>query len=64
MQGVRPGGGAIRCADPLLLPALQVPPPGLHMVRYYGLYSVRNRVVPIRLVFEVGPCAARSAGAE
>ncbi len=27
----------------LSLLALQVPPPGVHMVRYYGYYSVRSR---------------------
>ena len=43
VQGVRPVVAQYDALTFLSLLALQVPPPGVHMVRYYGHYSVRSR---------------------
>jgi len=43
VQGVRPVVAQYDALTFLSLLALQVPPPGVHMVRYYGYYSVRSR---------------------
>jgi len=43
VQGVRPVVAEYDALTFLSLLALQVPPPGVHMVRYYGHYSVRSR---------------------
>jgi hypothetical protein len=43
VQGVRPVVARYDALTFLSLLALQVPPPGVHMVRYYGHYSVRSR---------------------
>jgi len=43
VQGVRPVAAQYDALTFLSLLALQVPPPGVHMVRYYGYYSVRSR---------------------
>ncbi len=40
--GVRPVVAQYDALTFLSLLALQVPPPGVHMVRYYGYYSVRS----------------------
>ncbi len=43
VQGIRPVVARYDALTFLSLLALQVPPPGVHMVRYYGYYSVRSR---------------------
>ncbi len=43
VQGIRPVVARYDALTFLSLLALQVPPPGVHMVRYYGHYSVRSR---------------------
>ncbi len=43
VQGVRPVVAQYDALTFLSLLTLQVPPPGVHMVRYYGHYSVRSR---------------------
>lgn len=43
VQGVRPVVAQYDALTFLSLLALQVPPPRVHMVRYYGYYSVRSR---------------------
>jgi len=43
VHGVRPVVAQYDALTFLSLLALQVPPPGVHMVRYYGHYSVRSR---------------------
>jgi hypothetical protein len=43
VQGVRPVVAQYDALTFLSLLSLQVPPPGVHMVRYYGCYSVRSR---------------------
>ncbi len=43
VHGVRPVVAQYDALTFLSLLALQVPPPGVHMVRYYGYYSVRSR---------------------
>jgi len=43
VQGVRPVVAQYDALTFLALLALQVPPPGVHMVRYFGHYSVRSR---------------------
>ncbi len=43
VQGVCPVVAQYDALTFLSLLALQVPPPGVHMVRYYGHYSVRSR---------------------
>ena len=43
VQGIRPVVAQYDALTFLSLLALQVPPPGVHMVRYYGHYSVRSR---------------------
>ncbi len=54
VQGVRPVVAQYDALTFLSLLALQVPPPGVHMVRYYGFYSVRSRAARRRCVGE-GP---------
>ncbi len=43
VHGVRPVVAQYDALNFLSLLALQVPPPEVHMVRYYGHYSVRSR---------------------
>ena len=59
MQGIHPVVAQYDALTFLSLLALQVPPPRVHMVRYYGHYSVRSRAERRRREGE-GPAAVQS----